>query len=295
MSGGASALPAAAVAVGLISQNLGAALAKNLFPIVGVEGAVAMRIAFSAILLVVLLRPWRGPSIRDVWPDLLLYGAALGVMNLCIYQAFKLIPIGVAVAIEVLGPLAVVLAATRRLVDHVWTLLAAAGLYLLLRDAWSGAALDPRGVAFALAAAGCWALYIVFGKRVSGRLSGGRAVAIGMIVATMLTAPLAVPRVDAAMFLPATLALGVAVAVLSSALPYLLEMFALRRLPSRVFGLLVSSAPAVAAVAGFLVLRETLSVTQWLAVGCVAIASAGAATWVRRDQPGTAVEGGPDA
>lgn len=288
MSGGASALPAAAVAVGLISQNLGAALAKNLFPIVGVEGAVAMRIAFSAILLGVLLRPWRGPSIRDVWPDLLLYGAALGVMNLCIYQAFKLIPIGVAVAIEVLGPLAVVLAATRRLVDHVWTLLAAAGLYLLLRDAWSGAALDPRGVAFALAAAGCWALYIVFGKRVSGRLSGGRAVAIGMIVATMLTAPLAVPRVDAAMFLPATLALGVAVAVLSSALPYLLEMFALRRLPSRVFGLLVSSAPAVAAVAGFLVLRETLSVTQWLAVGCVAIASAGAATWVRRGQPGSA-------
>lgn len=291
MTANARALSAAAVVVGLASQNLGAALAKNLFPVVGVEGAVAMRIAFSALILLALFRPWRGPSIRGAWRDLALYGAALGTMNLSIYQAFKLIPIGAAVAIEVLGPLAVVLAASRRPADHAWTLLAAGGLYLLLRDAWSGAALDPRGVAFALAAAGCWALYIVFGKRVSDAVSGGRAVAIGMSIAALLTTPLAATRVGEAVFQPGVLALGVAVAVLSSALPYLLEMAALRRLPSRIFGLLVSSAPAVAAVAGFVVLGERLSPTQWLAVACIAAASAGASVWVGPGRPAPAAQG----
>jgi inner membrane transporter RhtA len=204
----------------------------------------------------------------------------LGCMNLLIYHAFKLIPIGIAVAIEVTGPLAVVVASSRRWRDLGWVACAVLGLVLLLplrADTGAGhPALDPAGIAFALGAAFCWAMYIVFGKRAS-KLEGGQAVAWGMLAASLFTVPLGALHAGAALLQPAVLMKGLAVALLSSALPYSLEMMALRRLPRRAFGILVSSAPAVGALAGFVVLGEQLAPLQWLAIVLVMAASAGSA------------------
>jgi inner membrane transporter RhtA len=197
-------------------------------------------------------------------------------MNLLIYRAFALIPIGVAIAIEVTGPIAVVLLASRRPRDFAWVACAVAGLALLLPLRAGAAALDPRGVAWAVGAAFCWAMYIVFGKRAS-TIRGGDAVAWGMLAAAVFTVPFGVAHAGGALLAPNVLMTGLAVAVLSSALPYSLEMIALARLPRRVFGMMVSSAPAVGALAGFVVLGERLATSQWLAIALVIVASAGSA------------------
>lgn len=196
-------------------------------------------------------------------------------MNLCIYQAMARIPIGVAIAIEVTGPLAVALFGSRRPRDVLWVVLAVAGLLPLL-PVRGATGLDPVGMVWAAAAAACWALYIVFGKRASA-LPGGQAAAWGMLVATTFTLPLGVAHAGAALLAPGVLLTGLAVAVLSSAAPYSLEMVALRRLPRHVFGLLVSASPAVAALVGFFMLGERLSALQWAAIACVVGASAGSA------------------
>lgn len=271
----AATAPALAILAALVSQNIGAAFAKHLFPQVGSDGVTALRVGLSALLLLLAMRPWRTLPARADLPNLALYGVTLGCMNLLIYHAFALIPLGIAVAIEVTGPLAVVVLSSRRPRDLAWVACAALGLWLLLP--LDGAArLDPRGVAFALGAALCWALYIVTGKRASA-LRGGDAVAWGMLAAALFTVPFGVAHAGAALLAPAVLGLGLAVALLSSALPYTLEMLALKRLPRRVFGILVSSAPAVAALAGFLVLGEQLGALQWLAIGLIVAASAGSA------------------
>jgi inner membrane transporter RhtA len=270
-----AAFAPALVMAGLVVQNLGAAWAKHLFPLVGAEGVTALRVGFSSLLLLLAVRPWRAPlHARDAL-NLAIYGGMLGCMNLLIYRAFALIPIGVAVAIEVTGPLVVVLANSRRPSDFAWVACAAAGLALLLP--WRPeAALAPMGVAYAVGAAFCWAMYIVFGKRVS-TLPGGQAVAWGMLAAGLLTVPIGVAHAGAGLLLPDVLFGGLLVAVLSSMLPYTLEMIALRRLSRRVFGVLVSSAPAVGALAGWAVLGERLAPTQWLALLLVMAALAGSA------------------
>ena len=275
MDSAGRALPLLALAGSLVSQNLGAAIAKGLFPMVGVEGMAALRIGLSALLLLAFWRPWRHPLGRAQAADVLVYGAVLGAMNLCIYNAFGRIPIGIATAIEVTGPLAVVLAASRRWRDVAWVALALAGLALLL-PLGGAAPLDPLGVLFAFGAAAAWALYIVFGKRVSS-LASGQAVALGMAVAALLAVPLGVASAGAAMVKPAALLAGLGVALLSSAVPYSLEMAALRRMPRHVFGILVSATPAVGAACGALVLGERLGMLQWLAVACIIGASAGGA------------------
>ena len=265
---------------GLVSQNLGAAWAKHLFPLIGSEGVTALRVGFSALILLLAMRPWRHRLAGRDAANLAVYGGMLGLMNLLIYRAFNLIPIGVAVAIEVTGPLVVVLLHSRRAADFAWVACAAAGLALLLpwRPAQlPGSALAPAGVAYATGAAFCWAMYIVFGKRVS-TLPGGQAVGWGMLAAAMLTVPIGVAHARAALLAPTVLAGGLLVAVLSSALPYTLEMVALKRLPRRVFGILVSSAPAVGALAGWAVLGERLAPTQWLALLLVMAALAGSAS-----------------
>ncbi|WP_296946581.1 DMT family transporter [uncultured Massilia sp.] len=268
--------PAALAILGaLVSQNVGAAFAKHLFPQVGSDGVTALRVGLSALLLMLAMRPWRMPPARADIPDIAIYGVTLGCMNLLIYHAFARIPIGIAVAIEVTGPLAVVVLSSRRPRDLAWVACAALGLWLLL-PLEGAARLDPRGVAFALGAALCWALYIVFGKRASV-LQGGHAVAWGMLAAALFTVPFGAAHAGGALLAPDVLGLGLAVALLSSALPYTLEMMALKRLPRRVFGILVSSAPAVAALAGFLVLGERLGALQWLAIALVVAASAGSA------------------
>ncbi|MFL6695957.1 MAG: EamA family transporter [Vitreoscilla sp.] len=270
-----ASLPLVALGASLVSQNLGAAIAKSLFPVVGVEGMTALRIGLSALLLLAFWRPWRRAVARRDIGNLVAYGAMLGGMNLCIYHAFGRIPIGIATAIETTGPLVVVLAASRRALDVAWVALALAGLGLLLPLAGSGP-LDPVGLLFAFGAAASWALYIVFGKRVSS-LASGQAVSLGMLVAALFAVPIGIAHAGAAMWVPSTLLAGLGVALLSSAVPYSLEMAALRRMPRHVFGILVSATPAVGAACGAIVLGERLSALQWLAVGCIIGASAGGA------------------
>lgn len=275
------ALPALAIAASLASQNLGAACAKLLFPAVGVEGVTALRIGLSAMLLLAFWRPWRHRLGGRAAADLVVYGATLGSMNLCIYRAFGLIPIGIATAIEVTGPLAVVLAGSRRPADVAWVALAALGLRLLLPLGAGPLALDLGGVAWAFGAAASWALYIVFGKRSSG-LAPGQAVSLGMTVAALFAVPIGVVHAGTALFAPGVLLAGLAVALLSSSVPYSLEMAALKRLPRRVFGILVSSTPAFGALGGFLVLGERLSATQWAAIACIIVACGGGSAMAGR-------------
>jgi inner membrane transporter RhtA len=276
----AGALPLLALAAALVSQNLGAAVAKSLFPVVGVEGMTALRIGLSAALLLAFWRPWRTPVARGDVGNLVVYGAMLGGMNLCIYHAFGRIPIGIATAIEVTGPLAVVLAASRRALDVAWVALALVGLALLLPLA-TDAPLDPLGLLFASGAAVSWALYIVFGKRVS-TLARGQAVSLGMLVAALGAVPIGVAHAGAALLVPSTLLAGFGVALLSSAVPYSLEMAALRRMPRHLFGILVSATPAVGAACAAIVLGERLGGLQWLAIACIIGASAGGAATAGR-------------
>lgn len=272
------AIPVAALLLSQVSVNLGAAFAKHLFPLIGPEGVTALRTSMAAGLLLALWRPWHVKTGVALGP-LLVYGAALGVMNVLIYQAFARIPIGIAVAIEVTGPLAVVLFNSRRLHDFLWLGLSCVGLWMLL-PLRSSVALDPVGVACALGAAACWALYIVAGRRVVGSLGGG-AVAWGMVIAALLTLPIGIVHAGTALWSPGVLWTGLGVALLSSALPYSLEMVALRQLPAVLVGLLLSAAPAIAAVAAWLVIGEVLTASQWLAIGCIVAASAGSAFTAR--------------
>lgn len=273
--------PFLAIVGSLISVNVGAAYAKGLFPLVGSAGITAVRVGLASILLLAFWRPWRAPLAREDALNVAIYGVMLGMMNLLIYAAFARIPIGVAIAIEVIGPLAVVVWSSRHLRDFVWVACAAFGLWLLAPTTAGSVALDPVGVAAALGAGFCWAMYIVFGKRVS-TLKGGHVVAWGMLAAALCTVPVGIAQAGAALFAPQVLIGGLVVALLSSILPYSLEMMALSRLPRRVFGILVSAGPAVGALAGFLVLGEVLTTTQWLAIGMIVVATAGSAATAGR-------------
>jgi inner membrane transporter RhtA len=264
----------AAALAALLSTTIGAAFAKTLFPLVGAFGLAALRIVLAAVLLLLLRRPWRRPVPRDVRWGLLGYGVMLGLMNLLIYQAFARIPIGIAVAIEVTGPLAVALFGSRRPRDFLWLAAVVAGLLMLLTPGTGMASLDPVGVAFAAASGLCWALYILTGKHVSETL-GADAVAWGMLVAAVAVVPLGIGQASAALLAPWVWGIGLVIALLSSALPCLLEMEAMRRLPASVFGLLTSAAPAVGALSGYAILGERLTLVQWFAILCIMVASAG--------------------
>jgi inner membrane transporter RhtA len=242
------------------------------FPLIGVEGITAYRVGFSALLLLAIFRPWRSKINRQDGINIVIYGTVLGLMNLLIYRAFNLIPIGIAVAIEVTGPLAVALWSSRRPRDFVAVSCAVLGLYLLLPLGAGKGELDTKGIFYAFGAAVCWALYIVFGKRASS-LQGGQAVAWGMLVAALFTVPLGIAYAGAALLAPALMLTGILIAVLSSALPYTFEISALRRLPQGVFGILSSAAPAVSAVVGMVFLNEHLTTLQWSAIACIVMAS----------------------
>lgn len=268
--------PVAAVAISLLSQNFGAAFAKTLFDAVGAPAVAALRIVFAAAILLAICRPWRVPVDRARLGDLTIYGLVLGTMNLLIYGAFARIPIGVAIAIESTGPLLVVLLSSRRVLDWLWLGLTAVGLGTLLPFDFSWGSLDPLGMALAGAAGLCWALYIWFGKRVS-TMPSGATVAWGMTIAAVLATPIGLAQAGSALLSPEVLLVGAAVALFSSVLPYWLEMMALRNLAPRVFGILVSAAPAVGALAAFIVLGERLQPAHWIAISCIVIACAGSA------------------
>jgi inner membrane transporter RhtA len=259
----------------MVSFQVGATFAKQLIPTLGSPGTTALRLGLSALLLVALQRPWRSMPARSAWPMLLAYGVSLGAMNSVFYLALRTIPLGVAVAIEFVGPLAVAVLASRRRVDYLWVALAAIGLSLLLPIAPGNTALDPAGVLYALAAGVGWALYIVFGQK-AGQVQGASASTWGLVIAALLTVPVGIADAGAQLFDPAVLPFGLGVAIFSSALPYTLEMIALRRLSSKTFGTLMSFEPAIAAIAGVAILSERLTLTQWLAIGAIISASVGA-------------------
>jgi len=265
-----------AIVVAQLSTNLGAALGKSLFPLVGPEGVAALRTGISALILLAISRPWKIPLTKRQTTFLALYGLALGSMNLLIYLAIERLPIGVAIAIEISGPLSVVLLTSRSIRDFFWFALAVASLLMLIPWPGSQARLDPFGIAFAFGAAGCWALYILFGKRAS-ELGSKTAVALGMATACAVTLPFGIVAAGEKLLVSPVLRLGLVVALLSSAIPYMLEMKALERLSSRTFGVIISSAPAIGALAGYLILGEQLTWVQWLAVAAMISASAGCA------------------
>lgn len=268
-------LPVGALLLGISSLCVGTSFAKRLFEVVGAQGTTTVRVGIAALILLAIWRPWRVPLGRDQARLILLYGVILGAMNLLFYLSLRTVPLGLAIAIEFTGPLTVAVASSRRWSDLLWVALAAGGLLLLLPVA-PGAALDPVGVGFAFAAAVCWGLYIVVGKKV-GRGHYGQATSLGMATAALLVAPFGLAAGGLALFTPEVLAVGLVVAVMSSALPYSLEMYALSRLPRHTFGVLMSLEPAVGTLAGFLILHERLSPLQLLAIGAIVAASVGAA------------------
>ncbi|MGZ3298519.1 MAG: EamA family transporter, partial [Asticcacaulis sp.] len=275
-------LPVLAVLASILSVQVGASFSKQLFPVIGAEGTTALRQGFAAVILLILFRPWQAAPARQHWGLIALYSALLGVMNLTFYLAIARLPLGIGVALEFIGPLTVAVLSSRRAIDFVWVVCAVSGLLILLPWHQGAGPIDLIGVAFALVAAACWGGYIIIGQRVSQRVDGAKAVAIGMALTTLFTVPLGVWSAGAAMASPKVLMWGVAVAVLSSAIPYSCEMWALKRLPARTFSLMMSLEPAVAALMGFLILAEHLSLWQWLAIGLVIAASAGSSLTSRQ-------------
>lgn len=268
-----AALPYIALMAAMMVFGLGASIAKQLFPVVGPEGASAYRVGFAALMLLAVFRPWRLKLARADLVRVGLYGAVLGLMNLCFYMALRTIPLGIAIAIEFMGPLSLSLILARRPLHFVAIGLAVAGLALLLPLRADVAALDPVGVLFGLGAGLFWALYIVFGKR-TAHLPAGATVALGMTVAAIIIVPIGVQAAGAALLDARLILLGLAVAVLSSAVPYCLEMVALKKIPARNLGVLLSVEPALGALVGLVVLRERLSLEQTAAIALVIAASA---------------------
>ena len=272
----AQAVPLLAVLGSVVALGIGTSFGKQLFPQVGALGTTALRVGFSALLLLLIWRPWRWTTSRADLKSLVRYGMALGCMNLMFYQSIQTIPFGVAVAIEFSGPLAVAFFTSRQRIDYLWIAFSIAGLGLLLPLGHDVSALDPAGVGFGLGAAVFWAAYILFGKKV-GHLHAGHSVALGLTMAAITVVPFGVWHAGSALLQPEILLAGLGVAAVSSAIPISLEMVALKRLTPAAFGVMASMEPAVAALMGVLVLHEQLTGLQWLAIVLVMCAAAGSA------------------
>jgi inner membrane transporter RhtA len=276
--------PVPAILVAIVSVQAGAAVAKGLFPVLGAAGTTGLRVGLSALMLFAVFRPPFGRITAAQWRAVVPYGIVLGTMNGLFYLALERIPLGLAVTLEFVGPLGVAVAGSRRALDILWVLMAAAGIALIAP--WTGSGVDAVGALLALGAGACWAAYIVLGGRVSRVLSGGAAVTIGVVVAALAVMPFAVASGGLRNLTPKLLLEGVGLALLSSAIPYTCEMSALRSMPQRTFSILMSLEPAVAALCGLIFLGERLTIAQWLAVALVIAASAGA-TVTHRDAPAT--------
>ena len=282
--------PVPAILGAIVSVQAGAALAKGLFPALGPIGTVGLRVVLSAIMLMAAFRPGLRALSPAQWRVVIPYGLVLGTMNIVFYLSLSRIPLGVAVTVEFIGPLAVAVFGSRRAVDIAWVVLAAAGIALI--TPWSGRGTDALGVALALAAGGCWAAYILLGGRVSRIMPGGASVATGMMIASFVALPAAIATDGFVRLTLPLFAAGIGVALLSSAIPYTLEIIALKGLPARTFGILMSLEPAVAALLGVVVLHELLSFRQWLAVALIIAASTGSTLTSRRPGPVVAGEAG---
>ncbi|KPI14714.1 protein of unknown function DUF6 transmembrane [Actinobacteria bacterium OV450] len=270
--------PVALVIAAGISVQFGAALAVMIMPGAGAAGVVTLRLAAAALVLLLLCRPKVRGYARADWGTVVAFGVAMAGMNGLFYQSIDRIPLGPAVTLEVLGPLVLSVVVSRRAASLLWAGLALAGVALLAGHGGGGGfgGLDPAGCAFALGAGAMWAAYIVFSARTGRRFPQADGLALAMAVAAVLSLPLGIAQAGSALLVPSTLALGAGVAVLSSVLPYTLELLALRRLPAPTFAVLMSLEPAIAATAGFLVLNQAMSALDALAIALVIAASMGA-------------------
>jgi len=263
-------------------MEAGAAVAKGIFPVLGAAGTVSLRIGFSALLLLAVIRPPLKSLQPAQWRGVVPYGLTLGLMNFMFYCAMARLPLGLAVAVGFVGPLGLALSGSRRWFDVVWVVLAGTGIALIVP--WSGQGLDFLGLGFAVAGGASWALYIVLGQRAAALLPGHEAVAVGMLFAALLILPFGLADDRLSALTPPLVLLGVLTAVFSSVLPFTLEMQALKTMPTRTFSILVSLEPVVAALLGWGFLHEHLTLLQWLAVACIVVASAGA-TLTSRQPP----------
>ena len=268
-----------------LSLPFGAAVAAQLFPVLGPWGVTSLRVAIAAVLLVVIVRPRPRRWTRAQWIAAALFGVSLAAMNGFFYAAIDRIPLGPAVAIEFLGPLVLAAVLTRRLADAVWVGVALLGMVVLGLDGLIGAEpLDPVGVVFILVAAGFWVMYIRMSARVGALIPGSSGLAMGLVVAAVLLIPVGIPAATTVAMDPQLLLLASITAVLSSVIPYSFELAALRRLPQRVFGVLLSLEPAFATLAGWLILGQDATPLRMLAVALVIAASVGTTLGVRRSR-----------
>jgi inner membrane transporter RhtA len=279
-------IPVGMLLIAMVSIQSGASLAKSLFPAVGAQGTTTLRLIFAAVLMVLILRPWRTTFTASSMRSVLIYGIALGGMNFLFYMAIRTIPLGIGVALEFTGPLAVALLHSRKITDFIWIALAVTGLALLIPMGQADS-LDLTGALYALGAGVCWAAYILFGQK-AGADHGVQTAALGVVIAAIFIAPLGAAHAGSALLDPALIPVALGVAILSTALPYTLEMVALTRMPARTFGTLMSMEPAIGALMGLVFLHEALSLTQWLAIGAIIAASIGA-TLTTKPEPAALV------
>jgi inner membrane transporter RhtA len=272
---GASLPPTGLLLTSMVVMQVGSATAKHLFGSIGTGGTVFLRAAFGAAVLLALWRPNLRAMTRAQWGVAALFGLIVATMNSVFYASLARLPLGVAVTVEFLGPLTVAVLGSRRRLDLLWVALAASGVALFAP--WGGQRLDPIGLVFGLLAGVCWALYILIGARLGRAFSGGGGLAIALLVAALVLAPVGVSTAGASLARPDVLALGAVVGLCSAVIPFSLEVAALRRMPPHVFGIFMSLEPAIAALTGLVALREMLGWRSVLAIALVTAASFGSA------------------
>lgn len=273
-------LPICLLIIAMVSIQGGASLAKSLFPLVGAEGITTLRLSIGTLILFIIFRPWRMRFAAGSRLPLLVYGLALGAMNYLFYLSLRTLPLGIAVALEFTGPLAVAMFSSRRAIDFLWVALALVGLWFLLPLGHDMGSIDPFGAACALGAGACWAVYIIFGQKAGGDHGPG-TVAVGSLIAALVFCPIGAWQAGSVLFNVDILPTALAVAILSTALPYSLEIIALPKIPARTFGTLMSLEPAMAALSGMLFLNEHLTLVQWLALAAIIAASMGSTLTIK--------------
>lgn len=266
--------PVIIILISMATVQGSSSLAKYLFPILGPSGMAAWRLVFSSIMLVIIFKPWKKPVSKQAWKYIILYGLVLGFMNLSYYLAIKRIPIGIAVAIELTGPIVVAMFAARKMIDFIWLAIAIAGLVMLLPIHHASADLDLLGVLLALCAGSCWGMYIIFGRK-AGQLHGPSSVALGSIIVSFIIFPIGIWQSGETMFSLEVLPLALIVALLASAIPYALDMIAMPKVPALTFSTLMSLSPVLGALSGLIFLNETLSGFQWISILLIIISSIG--------------------
>jgi inner membrane transporter RhtA len=272
--------PLPAVLLAIISVQSGAAIAKGLFPQIGAAGTASLRIGISAVILLIAYRPNFRLLTAAQWKAVIPYGLCLGAMNLIFYFAIERIPIGLAVTLEFIGPLALALFGSKRIIDFLWVILAASGIILIAP--FNGKGVDLTGMFLALLAGAFWAGYIILGGRISKIMDGGKAVATGMLFASILVVPFGIFSEGLSNLTPTLLGLGMALALLSSAIPFTLEMNALKTIPAKTFSILMSLEPAFAAICALIFLNEYLLLHEVVAIILVVVASAGATISIKK-------------